>query len=198
MKKNTLLLAIFAFVGLAANAQRSTNAKDADYSFLKKEKTMNIKFDYDGMTVGKNQTEKDYVAATIAEKNEKKPGAGDKWLESWEKGKINTYEPTFKTIFNKKMTKLGITIVEGDGAHLTLIVKTTRIEPGFNAGVLKMAAAIDLEYIFVETANPNNIIAQVVMSKVPGSDTYAVSDRVNLAYSVASRKLAGYISKQIK
>ena len=198
MKKSILLFSLLAFIGLSANAQRSTRVKDADFSFLKSEKTINVIFDYEGMTIGKNQTEVDYVEEKVAEKNEKKAGTGDEWRKSWEKGKLNIYEPMFRTGITKKLAKVGLKVEEGDNAHLTIIVKTTRIEPGFNAGVASMNAVIDLEYIFVETANHDNIIAQVIMSKVQGSDAYAVSDRVKVAYLGAGRRLAGYIAKQLK
>jgi hypothetical protein len=198
MKKNFLLLFLIAFVGFAATAQRSTRAKDADYSFLKGEKKINVIFSYEGMTVGKNKTEETYVEEKVAEKNEKKAGDGDRWRESWENGKLNIYEPMFNKGFDKKLEKLGLATSEGDDARLTLIVKTTRMEPGFNIGITKMSAQADYEFIFVETANHDNIVAQIVMSKVGGSDTYAVSDRVKVCYLGAGRRLAGYIYKALK
>lgn len=198
MKISIILFSLVVLAGFSSTAQRSTQAKDADYSFLKKEKKLNVLFAYDGMTVGKNMTEEAYVAEKVAEKNEKKAGTGDEWKESWEKGKLNIYEPSFKLHFNKKLSKMGLEAAEGDDAPMTVIVKTTRIEPGFNIGITSMAAQIDVEFIFVETSNHDNIIAQVIMSKVTGSDTYTVSDRVNLAYIGAARQLAGYIAKALK
>jgi hypothetical protein len=197
MKQKTILLAIFAFIGLTSFAQRSTNAKDADFSFLVGKKDMNIVFDYEGMTVGKNQTEVDYVNNQVAEKNEKKKGTGDEWRKAWENGKLNLYEPTFKNAFTKKLGKVGVAVSEGDNAEITVIVRTTRMEPGFNAGVAKKRAEIDLEYIFVETANKDNIIATVVMTRVLGNDTFTVSDRLNLAYMGAGASLGGYIKKSL-
>lgn len=196
MKKNLVLL-MFTFVGLVSFAQRSTNAKDADYSFLKGKKDMNIVFDYEGMTVGKNKTEEEYVNETVAEKNEKKAGTGDEWRKSWEKGKLNIYEPTFEAAFTKKLGKVGIAVSEGDNAEITVIVKSTRIEPGFNVGMASMEAEIDLECIFVETANKDNVIATVVMTKVKGDDTFTVSDRLKVAYMAAGMKLGGFIKKSL-
>lgn len=198
MKKQSLLLLMFALIGLTSFAQRSTNAKDGDYSFLKGKKSINIKFVYEGMTVGKNKTESEYVEETVAEKNEKKKGSGDEWRKSWEKGKLHEYEPAFRAAFTKKLGKLGITVKEGDDAEVTAIVKITRMEPGFNVGVANMNAEVDLEVIFVETADQDNIISQVVMTKVYGSDTYAVSDRLRPAFMAAGARLGGYINKALK
>lgn len=200
MKKINLLITLIALIGfgLTANAQRSTRAKEADYKFLKKEKKLNILFTYEGMTVGKNMTEEAYVAKKVKEKNEKKSGTGNKWKKAWEKGKLSIYEPIFKAAFIKKMGKAGIKVSEGDDARLTVIVKTTRIEPGFNIGIVKKNAEVDFEFIFVETANKDNIVAQIIMTRARGSDTYTVSDRVKLAYMGGARRLSGYIAKRLK
>lgn len=198
MKKNTLLFALMTLVGFSSFAQRSTTAKEADYSFLKGKKEVNVVFNYEGMTVGKNKTEETYVNETVAEKNEKKAGTGDEWRQSWEKGKLNVYEPAFSAGFSKRLAKAGIKATAGDNAEITVIVKTTRIEPGFNIGVTKMAAQIDVEFIFVETANQDNILAQIVMSKVSGGDGYAVSERVKYAYSGAGGRLGGYAANALK
>lgn len=198
MKRKSILLTLFTLLGAMTFAQRSTTAKEADYSFLDGKKDLSIVFDYEGMTVGKNQTEEDYVAETIAKKNEKKAGTGEEWQKAWENGKLNIYEPAFETMLAKKLGKNGIAVSQGEDAEVTLIVKTTRIEPGFNAGVAKMAAQIDVEYIFVETANKDNILAQIVMSRVVGGDSYAVSDRVVFAYRGAAARLGGYMLKYFK
>ncbi len=199
MKKIGLLFSIITLVVTSVSAQRSTRAKDADFSFLKGEKSLNIIFTYEGMTVGKNMTEEDYVAKKVSDKNAKKKGKGDEWKASWEKGKLSIYEPMFKNIFTKKLGKIGIQVTEGDDAPITIIVKTTRIEPGFNIGISNANAIVDFEMIFVETADQDNIISQIVMNKVYGEDdAYAVSDRVKVAYLAAGRRLSGYIAKRLK
>jgi len=198
MKKINLLIILISILGLSANAQRSSKVKDADYSFLKGVKTMNILFDYEGMTVGKGKTEEAYVAEKVAEKNKKKAGKGDKWKKAWENGKLSVYEPTFKAVFSKKLGKIGIKVKEGDDAEITMIVKATRIEPGFSVGVASKRGEADFEFIFVETANHENIISQIILTRAIGSDTYSVSDRVKFAYYYAAKKLSGYIVKGLK
>lgn len=198
MKKSTFLFALMTLIGFSSLAQRSTTAKEADYSFLKGKKEINVVFNYEGMTVGKNKTEETYVNETVAEKNEKKAGTGDEWRQSWEKGKLNVYEPAFSSSFTKRLSKAGIKASAGDNAEITAIVKTTRIEPGYNVGVSKMAAQIDIEITFVETANQDNILAQIVMSRVGGSDGYAVSERVKFAYYNAGSQLGGHAAKALK
>lgn len=49
-------------------------------------------------------------------------------------------------------------------------------------GVMKKAAAVSFEYIFVETANPATVIAKLSQQEVPGSqvmDTITMSDYVS-------------------
>ena len=49
---------------------------------LKKEKSVNIEFSYENMSVGKFDKEQDYIAAKREEYNNKEAGRGDKWAES--------------------------------------------------------------------------------------------------------------------
>lgn len=201
--KKIITMSILAALMFVANssltAQRATEAKKGDYSCMEGIKTVNVIFVYDGMTVGKNLTEAEYVAEKVAEKNEKKAGSGDEWRKAWEKGKLTVYEPGFAAAFTKKIgKKLGIVASVGNDAPITIIVKTTRLEPGFNAHVVKRRAAIDMEMSFVDTDNHDNVHSTVFMNNLQGGDGYSVSDRVMAAYRGAGWRLAQYISKSLK
>ena len=198
MKNKIFMSVALLFVGLTAVAQRTTKAAEADYSFLKGVKKINVVFDYEGMTVGKNMTEVDYVAQTVAEKNEKKPGAGDEWKEAWEKGKLNLYEPAFITSLNKKLKKMGFEASQGDDAEMTLIVKITRLEPGFYSYAVNKDAELDMLMSFVETANHDNITSQVVMTNVHGAEAASVSGRLVTAFNMTGAILGKYIAKALK
>lgn len=198
MKKNLILSLTFLVGSLAAFGQRTTEAQDGDYSFLKGQKNFNLRFDYEGMTVGKNLTETDYVDREVAEKEEKEAGTGKEWKEAWEKAKINTYEPAFINGFNKQLKKAGLSASQGDDAEITLIVQVTRLEPGFYSYAVNRSAELDLTLTFVETANPENIKCQVIMTKVLGSEAPAVSSRVSAACTVGGIRLGKYIAKTFK
>lgn len=197
MRKSILFFALM-FVSVTSFAQRTTQAKDGNYSFLKGVKEVNVVFDYEGMTVGKDMTEQQYVEEKVAEKNKEKPGTGDEWRESWEKAKVNAFEPMFLKALNKRVNKSGLTFSQGDNAEMTLIVKITRIEPGFFSYAVNRKAEIDALLSFVSTGNNDDIKSQVVMTKIYGTADPAVSSRIQYAFSVAGTMLGKYIAKAIK
>lgn len=198
MKRKILMSVTLLFIGLNVLAQRATEFKKADYSFLKGVKKINVVFDYEGMTVGKNQTEADYVAETVAEKNEKKAGEGDEWKEAWEKGKLSMYEPGFILMLNKTAKKAGLVSSQGDDAEMTIIVKITRLEPGFYSYAVNRNAAVDLVLSFVKTANKEEIVSQVIMTNIQGNENMSVSGRVYGAFATAGSYLGKYIAKGLK
>src|SRR5688572_950528 len=108
------------------NAQKIKTV-DGDLSPLKDETSINIEFVYAGMSVGKFDDEKEYIAKKTEEYNKKEPGKGDSWAKSWVDDRASRFEPKFIELFeeNSKMT------VKKD-AKYTMIFKTTSTEPGFN------------------------------------------------------------------
>lgn len=198
MTRKLTLLFVLLFVGTTAFSQRTTDAKDGDYSFLTGHSDFNIKFDYTGMTIGKNITEEDYLAREVMEKEEKEKGSGEKWREAWENAKINEYEPAFAEGFNKQLKKAGLSASVGDDAEITLIVTINRLEPGFYSYAVNRPAILDYTLTFVKTENPEEILSQVIMTKIYGSEQPAVSQRVGAACRVAGTKLGSYIKKTFK
>ncbi|HWN96764.1 MAG TPA: hypothetical protein VNT99_17175, partial [Methylomirabilota bacterium] len=63
--------------------------------FLKGEKTLNVEYTYDGLTVGKG-TEQAYIDKKVAEFNAKEAGKGEKWLEGWKTDRTKRYQPKFE------------------------------------------------------------------------------------------------------
>ncbi len=203
MKKLSVLM---LFVGVAAFSfgQKIVNTSgDAKVAFLKGQKAINIEYDYSEMGVGKYKTEESYLEEKAAERNKKEAGSGDKWRDSWVGSRDRVYHPKFEELFNKGMAAKGISGARGmEGAEYTLIVKTTFTEPGFNIGVTKKAASINVEYIFVETANRDNVLAKFVQNGVPGAQAmgmdFDTSTRISESYAKAGKMLAGYLAKQLK
>src|SRR5687767_12785345 len=71
----TLLCSLF-FGAVTVTAQK-LKVKDGDPSVLKNETAINFEFTYDNMSVGKFDTEKEYMDKKIEEYNKKESGRGD-------------------------------------------------------------------------------------------------------------------------
>ena len=156
---------------------------------LKNEKSINLEFRYDGMSVGKFAKEEDYIAKRRTEMNTKEAGLGDKWAESWVNDRKAAYEPKFVTLFTDYSKKT----ISADAPY-TLIFHTTFTEPGYNVGVWRGDALINAIVTIVETKNRNNIIAEISLSgskgrMAMGSD-FATSWRIAECYARAGRELA--------
>ncbi len=200
MKKITLLFALVAMFAFTAQAQK-IKKQSGDLSKIKAGSTMIVKFDYTGMTVGKNLTEEEYVEKKVTEYNEKEAGKGDKWKEGWESAREKRYEPKFMELF-KKYNGGVVKVTDEEDAKYTLIVKTTFTEPGYNIGIAKQAAFINVDYIIVETANPEKVVAHYSQSKVPGAQAmgydFDAGSRIAECYAKAGKTFAKFFAKKMK
>lgn len=194
------LIALFSGILSAGFAQKIT-VLEGDLKVLKGETVLNVQYDWDGIAVGKFSKEEEYINKKVSEYNEKEPGRGDKWRESWNGDKIGRFQPEFEKLFNKYSGKLNLYLGNEKAAKYTAIVKTTFIEPGFNVYVTKKPASIDLTITIVETDNPGKVVAKIVSKANPGR-SYGMNDydtglRISESYALAGKKLAAFFVKQI-
>jgi hypothetical protein len=189
MKKILTLALVFISTQLMA---QKVKLESGSLDALKSENTINIEFQYDGMSVGKYDTEKEYLEAKKAEYNKKEAGKGDAWAENWKNDRESRYEPRFIKEFTEQ-SKMSV----DKSAKYTLIFKTTSTEPGYNVVVSRKNAEIDGEATIVETANRSKVIAKIIVSNAPGriygGYDYDTGVRLQEAYATAGKKLGKYI-----
>ena len=204
MKKLKILITI-CLTGLfltSVQAQK-ISVKSGDLGFLQEVTELNAEYDYSQMVVGKFKTEQAYIDKKKQERDEKEPGTGDLWEAEWHDDKEKTYHVKFEELFNIIMYGKNQEIRTGSfpNADHTVIVRTTFLEPGFNIGISRKDASINVEFVFVETDNPENILAVITMDKVPGRGAmggdFDTEYRIGEAYAKAGKELAGYIWKSV-
>lgn len=90
-------LFVAGFVCMLASPLFAQNIKvqSGALGFLKGEKTLQVEYVYDGLTVGK-LTETEYIKKKVSEYNAKEAGTGDKWLTSWHTSRAQRFEPKFE------------------------------------------------------------------------------------------------------
>lgn len=190
MKKIFGLLLLTVFTGVHTNAQKVKTTSGSD-EILKPESSVNIEFTYDNITVGKYKNEQEYITAKTEEYNKKEAGKGDSWAASWKRDKQARFEPKFLELF--KLTS-GMSVAAD--AKYTMIVKTLSIEPGWNVGISRKNAEIDLEIWIVETSNKSNKLASFTISNVPGGTAFGYDFdtglRISEAYAKAGKSLAKF------
>lgn len=192
-----LLTILFIVIYTSSFAQR-IKLLEGDLSKLKGVSGFKTEFTYDNMIVGKDLSEKDYIAEKKATFNEKEPGRGEKWEKAWVDDRKERFEPQFRELFSKHS---GMTAVD-DQSPYTLIFKTTRTEPGWNVGVMRVPAYIDGEAWIVSSSDPGKIIAKLSITKSPGRDAWGMDfetgARLQEAYAKAGKELGGFIKSKTK
>jgi len=175
-------------VTIGTNAQKVKTVSGND-EILKNETSVNVEFVYEGMSVGKYDTEKEYITEKTKEYNGKEAGKGDAWAQSWQNSKASRYEPKFIQLFTEH-SKMTI----DKNAKYTIIFKTRSIEPGYNIGISRKNAQIDAEIWIVETANKSNKLAVMTIDNVPGGTAFGydfdTGQRISEGYANAGKKLA--------
>jgi len=188
---STFAILAIAFCTSTAVAQK-VKVTSGNSDILKPESTVNIEFLYDNISVGKYKSEKEYIAAKTEEYNKKEAGTGDSWAKKWESDKANRYEPKFIELFT--LTS-GMTVKKD--AKYTIIIKLLSIEPGYNVGISRKNAEIDVEILIVETANRENKACVISVNNVPGGTAFGYDFdtglRISEAYANAGKKLAKYL-----
>jgi len=187
------------FIGFTAQAQK-IKMVSGKLDFLKGQSQILIEFVYpENLKVGK-MSEADYIKKKSKAAEEKKPGDGERWVKLWKGDRIDHYHPKFIELMNHGLEDKGVTVMEDvKSAKYKMVVKTTFIEPGFNVGVARRDASINLEISFINIETGKEM-AKFTIMKSPGR-TFAGSDfdsgfRVGEAYAKAAKSFSKFLIKK--
>lgn len=197
MKKLILIIAIF--IGFTAQAQK-IKMTSGKLDFLKGQDKILVEFVYpENLKVGK-LSEADYIKKKAEAAEEHKAGEGKHWIELWKSDRVDHYQPKFIELMNQGLEDKGVTVMEDvKSAKYKMIVKTTFIEPGYNVGVSRRDASINLEISFINIETGKEM-AKFTILKSPGR-TFAGSDfdsglRVGEAYAKAGKSFSKFLLKK--
>lgn len=196
----TVIAALIVLSVTAVQAQKIT-IKKGDLGFLKGQTEVLTDYDYSSMAVGKFDKEEDYVAKKVSEYNGKNPGTGDEWAEKWVADREGRFHPMFEELLNEYTSNANCSFNQSNiNAKYTLILKTTFTEPGWNIGISRRDAEINVEVIFVETANPDNELAVIEMTRIPGrgalGNDYDTGYRISEGYAKGGKSLGAFLMKK--
>lgn len=168
-----------------------------DLSILKGETTINVEMTYEKMAVGDFSKEADYIKKRTQDENAKDPPNGDHWAAEWEEQK--------KSYFGEKFT-LGLTktydIKMEKSAKYTLIVNTKALEPGYQVGISKRNAGVDLSITLIETGKPEKKLAVLYVERKAETmwrgAAFDAKSRIGDAYFVDGQAVGKFFKKNIK
>ena len=194
--KTLLTAAALMFFASTAHAGKIA-VTDGDIAGLLNYKKVKVEYVYDGMVVGKQLTEDEYVAKRVGEKNEKEAGTGDTWKASWYADRDGEYHPKFEELVNKYTKKAGMVLGRDiSEPDLLMTVKITKLEPGYYVYVSKRPAMLDMTISFAKPGAPDTPIATLTNLNSPGSPYPTVAMRVGEAFAKAAKDLGKYLSKK--
>jgi hypothetical protein len=184
--------------GLILNAQKITVEKGSAGAV--KGQKMLATFDYSNMAVGKFATEDEYIAKKIADYNKDEAGKGDKWAVSWKGDRATRYEPRFEELITKYGEKTGISASRtATDAKFEVNVHTIFTEPGFNIGVMRKPAYINVIVTFKDISSGQEV-AVLKVENCPGQDAmgydFDTGVRIEESYAKLGKALAAFIIKQ--
>lgn len=201
MKNKLLLIVAFVFVTVG-NAQK-LKVKSGDFKFLKDQKKVNVVFDYGDMKLFKdNRSNEEYVKEHSAKLESESKGKGKTWEKKWIASRELIYQPKFLELMNRYLLeKKGIEFNEGlEDTKYTLVVKTTWVYPGWNAGVMRQPAKVSTLLTFVESGTDNAVL-ELTAQNAPGNrfgGTFSNEDRIGEGYAKTGKTLAGLLLKKLK
>lgn len=168
-----------------------------DIESLKNITEYDIEFVFEGMAVGKFDVEKDYTDKKVTEYNKKKEGKGDKWLEGWKSDREKRYVPKFLQLINENAKNKFK--VEDNDTDYVMVVKTIFTEPGFNIGIMRKDASINLE-IIIKKKGEEGAIVTFTLDKAPGRGgmgyDFDAGYRIEQAYAKAGKSFGKYLRKK--
>lgn len=194
--KKSLALLLVAGLALPAAAQKM-KMHSGSFDALKGEKTVDLRFTYENMKVGKH-AEADYLAKKVKEYNEKEAGKGDDFAKSWVADRMARFEPKFEELFNDEGPVSGSR--DNAEAKYSFVINTDFTEPGYNIGVSKMPASINATIKLVEKASGSELGAMTVVG-VPGSQfggyDFDTGSRLAESYAKLGKELRKYLAKNV-
>ena len=151
------------------------------------------------MLVGK-MTESEYVNKKVTEYNEKEAGKGDEWKEAWYNDRKERFEPKFLELFDKYMEEAGIASTT-EGANYVIEINTDFNEPGWNVGIMRQNASVDLS-CKVKKIDTNEQVASIRIRNASANNFWGTDFtsgyRVQETYAKAGRELAKFFIKKAK
>lgn len=190
-----LLLSCIATLSFAQSIVLTSGSVD----FIKDQKVIDFSFSYEEMLVGK-LTEQEYVDKKTSEYNKKEDGKGEEWKKAWYGDRTERFEPKFLELFDKYMSEVGIA-AGTEGAKYRIEINTDFTEPGWNVGVMRQNASVDLS-CKVKNIETGEQVASIRIRNASANNFWGTDFtsgyRVQETYAKAGRELAKFLIKKAK
>jgi hypothetical protein len=195
--RKLFVITLFNLIVFGLAAQKiEVNGK---LDFLKDQKEIKVSYDYSNMAIGKFDKEEDYIAQKTADYEKKEPGSGEKWKTAWVADRSARFEPKFETLFNEN-SKFPCSQSPTE-AKYEMKIHTIFTEPGFNIGITRKPAMLNVEIKFVDLASGREE-AVMMVKNCPGRDAvgfdFDTGYRIEEGYAKLGKSVGSYLAKNLK
>ena len=200
MKKQLMLITVL----LCSAVMFSQKVKVTEGSFknLKGISAYNLEFDYTNVQIPKYDSEEEFLADKMAKRDEKEPGTGEKFKESWFSDREERYEPKFMESFNKRFDDNEVKVGKNIQAEYTMKIHTTLLWAGYNVGVVRKNAKLEATVTVYKTNDPSQVLWSANYTKVEGGGAmgydFDSGYRISEGYAKLAKEIAKNIQKKAK
>ena len=195
--KNQLMLIAVLFCNTLMFSQK-VKVTEGSFKNLKGISAYNLEFDYSDVQIPKYDSEEEFLADKMAKRDEKEPGTGQKFKESWFSDREERYEPKFIESFNKRFDDGEVKVGKNIGAEYTMKIHTTLLWAGYNVGVVRKNAKLEATVTVYKTDDPSQILWSANYTKVEGGGAMGYDFDSGYRISEGYAKLAKEIAKNIR
>lgn len=196
--KKLLVASLILFLSVSGYPQK-IKLKKGKFKKLKGITEYNLVFDYSNLEIPKYDSEEAFLADKMKKRDEKKPGSGKEFKQSWFNDRKERFEPKFIESFNKRFKKQEIKASKNlSSAKHTIKVHTTKMYAGYNVGIWRHNAEINVTITIYKTSNPSNILLSGTIKKVQGQGAFGNDYNSGYRISECYAKLAKVLVKYIK
>ncbi|MGB6153090.1 MAG: hypothetical protein WBG48_13990 [Pricia sp.] len=194
--KNFVALALLVLISTSTFAQK-LKIQEGDLKNLKDIKVYTMEFDYTDVMIPKFDNEEDFLKDKMDKREEKEAGDGERFKKSWFDDRPDRYHPKFIESFNKRFDD-GEVQVQEDAADYTMKIHTTKIYPGYNVGIVRHNAEIDVTVSVYETGDDSKVLFSGNYKDVQGSGAMGYDYNSGYRISECYAKLAKTFAKDLK
>lgn len=194
--KKFATLAILLLISTIAIGQK-LKVQEGDLKNLKNIKVYAMQFDYTDVQIPKFDNEEDFLKDKMDKRDEKEAGDGERFKKSWFDDRPNRYHPKFIESFNKRFDDSAVQVQEEEADHI-MKVHTTKLYPGYNVGIVRHNAEIDVTIAVFEKGNESNILFAGSYKDVRGAGAFGNDFNSGYRISECYAKLAKTFAKDLK
>lgn len=200
--KKTILSLVILLTATFSFGQR-LKVEQGSLKNLKEIRGYSLEFDYSDLKIPKYNSEEEFLEDKMAKREKKKPGLGEKFKKSWFADRVNRYEPKFIESFNKRFKNGEIEVGKNlNAAKYVFKIHTTKLYAGYNVGIIRHNAEIDITITVYEKSAPDNILFLGSYKDVQGrgamGNDYNSGYRISECYAKLAKVFAKDLKKKIK